>query len=227
MFDAKKTKHLHKLVRNSTRLITSVAFVFIHHSTTTLDAQQDQEIRGFDVAPRNIVLNTQDGPRGRSNLITNTTWGEIVVTAQALPEDLDPRIDYIPELTVKIHWLSPEPDQNDLDFKERQVFSLEQTYYNLKPARQMAFVAYIPPDWLQRFGGAAKFRTGSNIAVEIVYKGKTVVQTELRERGSRAGNDPDWFKGDSKKGVLKPIQQTPWMMENWDRYYRPEKWSQL
>jgi len=193
----------------------------------TLTAQSQVNPLGFNLPPRNIVLRTQDAPRGRSNIIPNRTWGEIDVTIQALPEDLDPRYDYIPELTVKIHWLTPEPNPNDLEFKTRQAFTLEQTFYHIKPHREMAFVAYIPPDWLERFGGEAKFRSSSNVAVEVIYKGATVIQTEFRERGSRAGDDPDWFKKETKKGALKPIQLTPWMTDHWDRYYRPQKWTDI
>jgi len=217
----------HHKIQFSLLGILAVNLIFFTLGTQNSTAQEIREIKGFSLSSRNIVLNTLEAPRGRSNLIFNKVWGEIDVLIQAMPEDLDPRIDYIPELTVKIHWLTPEPNPKDLEFKERQVISLEQIFKNLKPARQMAFVAYIPPDWLERFGGEGRFKVASNVAVEVVYKGKTVLQTELRERGSRAGDDPDWFKRDGLKGILLPIQQSPWTNENWDRYYRPKKWSDI
>lgn len=193
--------------------------------------QQLQPVAGFSAQSRLMSIDVLEPPRAsggtaRNKLIDPTTWAQIEVIIEAMPEDLIARLDYIDKLEVRIHWLTPEPNRNDADFDQRQVFSLSQTFSHIKPSRQVAFLAFIPPTWVERFGGGSRVRSGSNVAVQVFYQDRLVIETEMRERGTRAGDDPDWFKQGGKAGVLLPITQTPWMNDFWDRYYRPERSSQ-
>ncbi len=197
-------------------------------SPLSSSAQGVETVRGFSAQPRSITIESVEPPRStsvRTRLIDIVNWVQIEVVIEAIPEDLIRRLDYIKDLEVKIHWLTPEPSRDDVEFDQRQVFSLSQSFAHLKPARQMAFIAFIPPTWVERFGGESRIRSASNVAVEVSYNSKAVIEVELRDRGSRAGDNPDWFRKEGKTGVLLPISETPWMNDFWDRYYRPYKTS--
>ncbi len=210
--------------------IAAITTLSIPCASALQPASKNSQIKGYEI--KNINLETAKTPRENKSLRGpkegNPTFDDwVVIDVEFDLEETPKKADeeWLDEITVRIHVLTPKPtnimlDKDRLLPEEPFVYTIEQKYGPVKKGRGLATVAFISPNITERYigqGADSKLQQQGNIAVEILVRGQVACDAELNIRKG----DEDWFTRGGKTGYLLPIGKTPWAMSYWTRYLPP------